>query len=70
MDAPVAVSSAALPTLCLMRLLLQHRRPPPGGTKGSAGRLDSEEGPTFSSRPQQIHGITLDKIFAPFSTQA
>lgn len=37
MDAPAAaVSSAVLPTLRLARLLLQHPRPPPGGTKAFA----------------------------------
>lgn len=49
MDAPSAVSSAALPTLRLSRFLLQHRRPPPGGTKGSAARLHWTPGETPNS---------------------
>lgn len=65
MDAPAAaVSSAALPTLRLSRLLLQHRRPPPGGTRGSAARLrwtpENHPPPT-----QHICEITLDRTLPP-----
>lgn len=71
MDAPAAVSSAALPTLRLSSFLLQHHRPPPGGSKGvcSPTALDSQEAPHI----QQFTPASLldypGQNFALFSTR-